>query len=227
MPTGYTAKLLELDNPRLSDFMRICAPAFGAFIMFRESDVDPRNLPAESGRDCKYERERMERAKAEVERISSMSPEERLEESARKASEEYSRALKDRDNNAAENLKYNAVLASMNHNGPIREALMAGSDEQYGRFREFMQEQLNASMNRVEWCDESVELAKAWTLDPHPYALSMLKRAEEELERAEIALIEEEKRRDDANEWIAGLLRMIAEVEKSEAQMSDSNSLPA
>jgi len=134
MPTGYTASIAK--GISFNEYALLCARAFGACVMMRDSPMDE-EIPGEF-KPSDYHKDRLEEAKKHLEKVKAMS----LDECEAEAKLAYERVYKECKKSIKENeelkAKYESMLAKV-------EAYVPPTEE-YVNFKKFMRDQIADSI---------------------------------------------------------------------------------
>jgi len=149
MPTGYTSAICDGKITELQDYAISCARAFGACVTMRDSSANE-SIP-ERFEPSDYHLEKIDEAKSELKKFEAMSDWEGREYGIKKIKERIEDSKEYLEKNREENSRYQSML----------EKVRAWECPQsHNEFKKFMVEQLEISMNNLEWSEERIEKAK-------------------------------------------------------------------
>jgi len=190
MPTGYTAPVQSGEITEFKDFALQCARAFGALVMMRDEPMDAKIPDAFEPSD--YHTRRLAEAKAELERLRSLTPEQ-IEAEAEKAWQtELDYHNKRVAETALQRKRYEDMLAKV-------EAWVPPTPDHTG-LKEFMASQLRES---IEFDCRDREPPKRKTSEEWLHAA--LKSALWNVEYHEKGQREEIERTEGRNRWLREL----------------------
>lgn len=197
MPTGYTA-IID-DNPKVSfsDFVLRCARGMGACITMRE---EPNDTPIpERFEPSDYYRDRVERLRGTLARLSSMSDADAQAE----ADAEYERRSFERETAIARDRSTIARYARM---AELVAAWMPPTPD-HGELKRFMLSQLETG--------RPYDLSLSWTppekMDGPTWRAATIETTKKDLANSEIEWAKEVERVEGRNRWIAELRANLAD----------------
>lgn len=196
MPTGYTQKLVE-KGQTFEEFVWTCARAFGALVEMRDEPLDA-PIPKVLEESDYYVRS-VSKWEAEAKRLAAMSPGERLAFGVATKAERVAFAEK----YLAENVEQNDRLIA------VREQVVKWEPPtpDHAELKEFMLQQIDTSMNNVEWCTEEVVKAKA--MEPLDYCAAALTNTNRMLASYRESRDEDKARLAQRNNWLAKLRESV------------------
>jgi hypothetical protein len=201
VPTGYTADIASGKITTLKEFAYECARGMGALISMRD-DPHGTPIPREFKVDSYYE-ERLQDARKEVERVTSLT----LEEATEEAMQAYKDALERwEDRKVRDKATYDRYMSMI-------EQVEAWDTKAEG-IKKFMLEQLRSSVDFD--CHPPTFVSK---YDPKPilqppveFLFAQRKAAIQGLEYAQKAFTDEMNRVSSRNEWLYNLRQSLEDL---------------
>ena len=191
MPTGYTAPIYEGKDITFREFAMRCARGINYLSMMRDHGLDA-ELP-EKLMPSDHHEERIERAKAEIERIQAMTS----ADADHAAAWEYEQARRRMSDGLHEmNARRNRLQAML-----VKADAWTPPTPAHEVLKEFMLDQLHGELRRCmsfSWPEPVRQSGVAWREERLADARDDLRRAEERLE-------EDRRWCDTANAWLAAL----------------------
>jgi len=204
MPTGYTAPVQDGTITELSDFALICARAFGAMVLLRDSDQSleaTRRFIAEGAyaESSSYYEERLTEARARLDALLAMNDADALAaaQAERDSAEEREREREEK--RLRELARYETMIAKV-------KAWPAPTTE-HERFKDFMLDQLRSSIDFDcrPFSMPLPEVSLAWRDTEIEREVASIARCEEEIAK-------ERERNDGRRAWITALIDSLEAV---------------
>lgn len=185
MPTGYTAKLIE-NGQSFNEFVMLCARNFGACITMRDEP-----LGAEIPEKFDYNDKRLKKNKAKLQKLKSMSDEEKFEYGNKLKSDRISSLREIIQKCEEENKRIDDMLRQV-------KSWVPPTEDHYG-LKNFMVQQLNVSRNEPHFYKkELVEAEKKSEMQYYTDDLELIKYHTAESQK-------ESTRTNGRNVWIKRL----------------------
>lgn len=203
MPTGYTAGIEDGTITTGKDFLKLCTRAFGIAIDLRDEPLSV-STPTKFVLDTYY-KDRVDRARIELELAKNMSFEDAKAEMMKSHAENVAiyKSLAERD--IENNKKYAKVKAEVKAWNP--------PTEEHYDIKRFALEQINMCIAKQEWIDEYLQKANE-KLDNsdeavEKYITEKIECCYENVKRAENNLKEELERVANKNTWMEQFLNSL------------------
>jgi len=200
MPSGYSAKLCQQEVP-FNDFVLSCARAMGACVMMRDEPFDA-PIP-ERFEPSTYHSEQLNKAELELERVSALTTSECEFESLAEYAKEKARleASIQKEVLAGERLR------------AMRNQVKAWTvpTTEHAGLKEFMLQQIDSTLQYD--CDPKYQresLAKLRRKTPNEWKAEQVAKAQKDIDYHHAGNLEEVKRTESRNQWIAQLRASLA-----------------
>lgn len=196
MPTGYTAKLMELGQT-FPEFIMGCARAFGALIEMRDS---PNDAPIpDKFEPSDYNAKRLIEARESLAKLKAMNAEERVAFGESAKAEDIERSRKYLEKALAENSRLEDMAAQVRAWTP--------PTEDHQGLKEFMLQQIDVSKNGVDYSERS--LVEAQTKPATVYYVEAVSSAVRDIKYHTEGNEKEVERTNGRSEWVQQLRASI------------------
>lgn len=201
MPTGYTYKLHDGKPVTFREFALDCSRAFGALLHMRDEDQNAKITLREVG---EYYPRRIEEIKAEIERLSAMTPKAIELEHAKIMKDMEDAATEERNKSGERRVRYQSMLDAVTAWEP--------PTPDHVEMKKFMVQQLTESMQfdcHIDGDSYQEKRVKSTPKNALAWHKERIKAAHADLDYARKNLAEEQDRVAAAKRWVESLMKSL------------------